>query len=115
MKSTTENFEMDTESEDILCLDEDDSQDIEIPTSEEPSEEDIQSADEEAEALLMEPTDATNLNTLHEYFKNIGAVPLLTNEQELDIAKKIEACDSYAKDCLINANQIGRASCRERV
>lgn len=104
MESTTENFETDTESEDILCLDEDDSQDIAIATSEEPSEEDLQSTDEEAEALLLAPTDAPSLDTLHEYFKNIGAVPLLTNEQELDIAKKIEAGDSYAKECLINAN-----------
>ena len=57
MESTTENFETDTESEDILCLDEDDSQVIAIATSEEPSEEDLQSTDEEAETLLLAPTD----------------------------------------------------------
>lgn len=103
METTAENLETDMEP-DILCLNEDETPETTIITGQEPSEEDLQSIDETENEIVITPTNAPYLDTLHEYFKNIGAVPLLTAEQELDIAKRIEAGDSYAKECLINAN-----------
>ena len=55
------------------------------------------------------------------YLKEIGKVPLLTAEEEISLAKRMENGDESAKKRLAEANlrlvvsKIGRASCRERV
>ncbi len=38
------------------------------------------------------------------YMKDVGKVPLLTHEEEIDLAKKVELGDTEAKDKLIEAN-----------
>ena len=41
---------------------------------------------------------------LQTYFTKVGKYPLLTREQEIDLAKKIEAGDSRAKNKMIQSN-----------
>ena len=43
----------------------------------------------------------SNLDT---YFKSVGNRPLLTREQEVDLAKKIENGDNYARQVMIESN-----------
>ena len=43
----------------------------------------------------------SNLDT---YFKSVGSRPLLTRQQEVDLAKKIEQGDSYARQVMIESN-----------
>ena len=38
------------------------------------------------------------------YFKSVGSRPLLTREQEVDLAKKIEQGDAYARQVMIESN-----------
>ena len=56
------------------------------------------------------------------YLREIGKVPLLRAEEEVDLAQRMEEGDVKAKQKLVDANlrlvvmiEIGRASCRERV
>ncbi len=68
----------------------------------------------EDEDLIMsveEPKTAESASSINAddsvkiYLQQIGKIPLLTAEQELDVAKKIkESNDEHAKDTLINAN-----------
>ena len=41
---------------------------------------------------------------LQTYFMKVGKYPLLTREQEIDLAKKIEEGDSRAKNKMIQSN-----------
>lgn len=43
-------------------------------------------------------------SNLDMYFKSVGARPLLTREQEVDLAKKIEQGDDYARQVMIESN-----------
>ena len=45
-----------------------------------------------------------SVNLLHTYLKEIGRVPLLTREQEVELAKRAEKGDLRAKAALIEAN-----------
>lgn len=45
-----------------------------------------------------------NSSNLDVYFKDVGKRPLLTRAQEVDLAKKIEEGDSYARQVMIESN-----------
>jgi len=72
------------------------------------------SEEPEDEDLIMsveEPKTSENVSSINAddsvkiYLQQIGKIPLLSAEQELDVAKKIkEFNDEHAKDTLINAN-----------
>ncbi len=50
--------------------------------------------------LTIEPS----LDSLRLYLRQIGRVPLLTAEQEVSLAKRIERGDTEAKGCMVEAN-----------
>ena len=45
-----------------------------------------------------------NENILKRYFYEVGSIPMLTFDEELELAKRIEKGDTQAKDILINSN-----------
>ena len=64
-----------------------------VPIEEEPEE----------EALDLEAPDVST-DALQLFLKDIGKVDLLTASQEVELAKKIERGDHYAKQCMVEAN-----------
>ena len=70
-----------------------------------------ESEDEDLIMSVEEPKTAENVSSINAddsvkiYLQQIGKIPLLTAEQELDVAKKIkEKNDEHAKEVLVNAN-----------
>ncbi len=74
----------------------------------EPTDEDLKLEDLESEAIDLE--DALNMESISlddpvkVYLKEIGRVPLLSTEEEVELAKKILDGDEYAKKRLTEAN-----------
>lgn len=94
--------------------DSDDDEDIEELDSDDDSlddeeDEDSEASSREEELARLERTfaDTSNAKTsdpVKAYLKEIGAIPLLTPQQEVEIAKRIEAGDQEAKQILIDSN-----------
>lgn len=83
--------------------------DILIETSDDDDEVNIEEAEvEEAEAGQLDDADVldgvSTEDPVRMYLKEIGSVPLLTSEQEVRLAKLVEAGDQNAKNQLTEAN-----------
>lgn len=93
MKTTTEDFDKEVES-----------------GIQEPNAEELQDIENSSEDDLMDDvndkagSDNGAVDSFHEYKKSIGAIPLLTPEEELDLAIRMENGDAYAKQRLVEAN-----------
>src|SRR4029453_12290339 len=59
---------------------------------------------EEATAPKLDLTVEPSLDSLRLYLREIGKVPLLTADQEVALAKRIERGDEVAKQHMIEAN-----------
>ena len=68
--------------------------------------------------LKVAPPEQGSDDAVRMYLRSIGRVDLLTADEEVSLAKRIERGDMTAKQQMVEANlrlEIGRASCRERV
>ena len=72
---------------------------------------DLEEDDEDVLETVEDPKVQENLSTVNSddsvkiYLQQIGKIPLLSHEQELDLAKKIyEDHDEFSKNLLVNAN-----------
>jgi RNA polymerase primary sigma factor len=69
-----------------------------------PNEEPPAAAEEEKAAQKLDLTVEPSLDSLRLYLREIGKVPLLTADQEVTLAKRIERGDMAAKQHMIEAN-----------
>jgi RNA polymerase primary sigma factor len=74
-------------------------------TAEEVSDETKTASDLERELEVLAALDEGSVtDPVRQYLRDIGKVPLLNAEQEIDLAKRVEAGEKAAKDKLISAN-----------
>ena len=98
-----------SDSDDDEDIEELDSDDDSLDDGEDEDSEDSEASSREEELARLERTfaDTSNAKTsdpVKAYLKEIGAIPLLTPQQEVEIAKRIEAGDQEAKQILIDSN-----------
>jgi RNA polymerase primary sigma factor len=96
----TENVdEVEEAEEDLLAEEDEKDSDTEETEEEEPESEPEETADTVVEVKKRKPADSVKA-----YLQEIGSIPLLTAQQEVELSKKVQQGDMQAKEEMINAN-----------